>query len=306
MNKILSKIFERTYFFFKMEDRLRFRMRYDQLMDRALTATESGTSSERYCDHEVIVSLTSYSRRILDVAATIESVMQGSVKPNRIVLWLGEDMQGKVLPVALQRQQQRGLEVDFCKDILSYTKLIPSLKKWPEALIITIDDDALYRHDLVENLLRDHRENPNDIISGCVYNVEFAKNKKELLGFRKWLSCTETGVPSLRHFLMGVSGVLYPPHCLHEEVFNEEVFTKICKYADDIWFYAMAVMKGTKTVKCMTHTDSGTRDFTSNPDVSDMGLWRRNDNFEKGIFGNDAQMKAVFDHYGLYDKLREE
>lgn len=106
------------------ENRLNRKMLYNFLMTQALSCSESGTSAERYADHEIIVSLTSHGRRIFDVSVAIESIMQGTVKPNRIVLWLSEQMRGKSLPVVLQRQMARGLEVAFCKDIGSHTKLI--------------------------------------------------------------------------------------------------------------------------------------------------------------------------------------
>ena len=44
---------------------------------------------------------------------------------------------------------------------------------------------------------------------------------------------------------LGYGGVLYPPGAFDEEVFNEKVFMRLCPYADDIWFFAMALKKGT-------------------------------------------------------------
>lgn len=42
---------------------------------------------------------------------------------------------------------------------------------------------------------------------------------------------------------LGYGGVLYPPGAFDEEVFNEKVFMRLCPYADDIWFFAMALKK---------------------------------------------------------------
>lgn len=81
--------------------------------------------------------------------------MQQTRKANRIILWLSENEQNKELPMALQLQQARGLEVRYCKDIRSYTKLIPTLKLCPEAIIITVDDDCLYNMDVLTDYI-DH------------------------------------------------------------------------------------------------------------------------------------------------------
>lgn len=54
----------------------------------ALNSTERGVTNAKISDHEVIVSLTSYSKRIHEVYLAIESIMQGTIKPNRIICGL--------------------------------------------------------------------------------------------------------------------------------------------------------------------------------------------------------------------------
>ena len=99
--------------------------------EKTLMSKEMGISGERLCDNEVVVSLTSFGKRIYDVHLAIESIMQGTVKPNRIVLWLSEEeFKGKPLPRMLEMQKARGLQVEFCEDIRSYKKLIPALKQF--------------------------------------------------------------------------------------------------------------------------------------------------------------------------------
>lgn len=97
-------------------------------------------------DRELIVSLTSYGCRVNSVALTIESIFQQTVKPNRIILWLSSDefLCLEDLPYSLRKLQERGLDILFCEDIRSFKKLIPTIKLYPEADILTIDDDVLY------------------------------------------------------------------------------------------------------------------------------------------------------------------
>lgn len=120
--------------------------------------------------------------------------------------------------------------------------------------------------------------------------------------YRRWGRVTETDAVSPLNFLTGVGGVLYPAHCLDDEVLNEQVFTTICKYADDIWFYAMALKAGTMVRKCLTHTDNGD-DFITDDDDSAPGL--RLLNTKKGVEGNDAQFAAVMSKYDLWSALKE-
>lgn len=69
-----------------------YQNRKDRLTELALCSSTKGISKERYCQKEVIVSLTTYGKRLYDVYLAIESIMQQSMKPNRIVLWLGDEL----------------------------------------------------------------------------------------------------------------------------------------------------------------------------------------------------------------------
>ena len=73
----------------------------------------------------------------------------------------------------------------------------------------------------------------------------------------------------------------------------------ICKYADDIWFYAMALKNGTLVQKCVTHKPNG-MDFVFNDDVQDVGLGHVN---VLGQHQNDIQLKKVLEKYDLYEVL---
>ena len=76
----------------KHDERQLFRLRSEMLKLVSLGAKEQGVSEKPLCDKEVIVSLTTYDKRYYDVYLTIESIMQGTVKPNRIILWLADEM----------------------------------------------------------------------------------------------------------------------------------------------------------------------------------------------------------------------
>ena len=279
---------------------LKYCMRHDRLVEKTLNSKESGVTTDRLCEYEVIVSLTTYGKRLYDVALTIESIMQGSMKPNRIVLWLDNGLENILLPIALQKQQERGLEISFCKDVRSYTKLIPALCKYPDAAIITIDDDAIYHYDLVEKLVNKHKECPRHIIANRIHQVVLDENHRPV-PYMKWKWNENPVNDSSLNFFTGVGGVLYPPHSLDDEVLNESVFMDICKFADDVWFYAMALKKGTRVCKCYTHNPKG-EDYLLNNGVQDVGLLHVNTGNTEG---NDRQLAAVFEKYGLWDKLNE-
>lgn len=267
-------------------------LREEALRDRAIHCNEKGVSDEKYCEHELIVSLTTYGRRIYDVCLAIESIMQGSLLPNRLILWLDENLKGNPLPRTLQNQMKRGLEIRYCKDIGPYTKLVPTIKHFPNAVIVTIDDDMIYSQEMLEGLLLSYLSEPNAIHAYRIHNMTFDE-EGGLKSYMDW----QFEVSVAEHpFFTGCGGVLYPPHSLPNEILNEEVFMGICQYADDVWFNAMAKLNDTKIVKVDTRSSKNV-EYMPLLKVQEKGLSEENTN--PYSCRNDEQIKAVFSRYNL-------
>lgn len=293
---IKNQITSRLRFIIKALDVARksqYENRKATLENYILTNNNTGGGIQPQCDKtELIVSLTSYGPRIQDVHLTIESLMQQTRKANRIILWLSENEQNKELPMALQLQQARGLEVRYCKDIRSYTKLIPTLKLCPEAIIITVDDDCLYNMDVIDRLYRSYITDKTCV--HCLTGSEISIKNNNIESYNNWkpLAINAYG----KQFLAtGVGGVLYPPHIFTDEIFNESVFMSICPTADDIWFKAMELLAGIKVKRAEVHNASGV-EFITNEASQIVNL---NSTNVGGGGQNDIQIKAVFKKYGI-------
>lgn len=261
-----------------------------------------GLTEDKLCESEVIVSLTTFGSRIEKVYLTIESIMQGVVKPNRIILWLAKDeFCMETIPATLLKQKERGLQIEFCEDIRSYKKLIPTLKKYPEACIVTIDDDVMYEIDFLDKLLRSHMQHPKNVLVNVARQI--VVEKEEVQSYIHWPHVANDAKIETPYIMgIGVGGILYPAHSLHEDVLNQEAFMNLCPYGDDIWFYAMAIKKNTKTIKLPTNQEEG--DFVniygSTPDALCTQNMQRVDN------RNDKQFKAVFDKYQLWGMFKSD
>ena len=272
--------------------------RIQYLQDKMLHSKELGITSDKLCDHEVVVSLTTYGIRIHDVYLAIESIMQGSVTPNRIVLWLSEEeFKGKCLPMSLQKQVERGLQIEYCSDVRSFTKLVPSLKRFPDACIVTIDDDIIYDFDLLERLVNTHKSNLNSVCASRIHRMKLDKNNMPI-SYMEWDWCINDCNDHKLNFLTGVGGVLYPPQVFKDEVFNESVFLNICKYADDVWFNAMLLLNKVPIIKSYTRSPFG-QDYIEISAVQSVGLCHANTNVAN--CRNDVQIKAVWEKYKIYD-----
>lgn len=286
----------------KLQTKLIYEINRDFLIREMLNSVEKGVTNTSYCEHDVIVSLTTFGKRIHEVAITIESIMQGSLKPNKLVLWLGEDMQDKKLPEALLRQQKRGLDIYYCRDLRSYTKLIPSLRKFKDSVIVTIDDDVIYKYDFLELLIESYKSNPDYIWAYRVHRITFDKDGRPD-PYMKWKWGLENLQPSALNFLTGVGGVLYPPSSLAEDVLDEKTFLEICKYADDIWFWAMAFKKGSKVAIVPARYIGGINYYYNPEEPIERTLRSINTTGIKSM--NDIQLDNVLKKFNLYKSLKE-
>jgi len=273
-------------------------LRRMSIINNILHDTQPGVSSERYTNCDVIVTLTSYGPRLYDVAFAIESIMQQTMRPNRILLWLSHD-DCKRIPWALKRQQERGLEIMECDDIKSYKKIIPALSQFPEDVLITIDDDVLYEYDIIEHLFAAYIEHPQYIHCARAHRITLDASQ-HVLPYSKWTIETSAVGPHRLNFLTGVGGVLYPPHCLAPEVLSEDVFLRMAPFADDVWLNAMAILNGTYISRISTRNPQG-KDYLESAAARLSPLHEIN----VGQHKNDEQLQAVFDYYKLYGKLTE-
>ncbi|MBD5329075.1 MAG: hypothetical protein HDS03_04210 [Bacteroides sp.] len=296
--KIKKNLFPANYIFERI-DSIKYEVRRSSLIQSLLKSNEPGVLSTPYCDHEIIVSLTSYGKRLYEVGVTIESIMQQTMPPNRIVLNLDKEAESLPIPITLQRLMKRGLEINIIPDhIRSYKKLLPTLQLFPNAIIITVDDDCIYEFDLIERLFNSYLKYPNAVSAVRVHSILLGKDGKPL-PYHKWQVANAFAEKGNRLFPTGVGGVLYPPGTFSTEVFNQEVFTRLAPTADDIWFHAMAIMNGTEIVKVPSHSNDN-EDHIENVLVQDIGLINQNCELNRA---NDIQLKAVYDYYDIYPLL---
>ena len=201
-------------------------------------------------NEQVIVSLTSFPERINIVTKTIKTLLTQTVKPDELILWLAPEQfpnREKDLPQELLELQKYGLTIDWYKDIRSYKKIIPALKKYPEAVIITTDDDIYYAADTVETLYKSYLEHKNEIQAHRC-DVLRVENGKILWAKTRELYQDKNRVKaSFKNRLTGYGAVLYPPHCFYKDVCDENLIKKLLPTHDDIWLWAMAVLNGYKT-----------------------------------------------------------
>ncbi|MCL2305493.1 MAG: glycosyltransferase family 2 protein [Planctomycetaceae bacterium] len=276
--------------------------------EKYLLGSESGVTTNKR-NPKVILSLTSFPPRIPRIQYTIYSLLKQTVKPDEILLWLAEEQfpnRNGDLPETLLKLVDHGLTIRYCKDIKSYKKLIPALREYPHDIIVTLDDDVYYQSDMLELLLLSHEKNKNAVHGHCGHIILFDGNDQlaSYLDWKKRVSFREV-TPSFGVLLTGVGGILYPPNVLYRDVLREDLFLKLSPTADDVWFWAMAVLNDTRLCIVENNTLHPKRN-SSGKDRSPTGH-RSLAAINCNEGGNDKQIRQVLEHYpAILEKLKTE
>lgn len=240
---------------------------------------------------QVIVSLTSFPAAISFAVKAVKSILGGTVLPDKIVLYLTFSQFGESgIPEELQELAENNLVFEirnYDDDIRSYRKLVPALNDFPDAVIVTVDDDVWYDKNMLRVLLHLHDKFPDAILA------HRAKRIKTNTPYRKWKKYRwyhfvfKRIHSSYKNIQTGVGGVLYPPYSLKKEMINPELFKAMSPTTDDIWFWAAAVANGTKIIPVPFgyNKPRGLK--------KPKGLSLKTTNFKSGIDLNSESLKKI-------------
>lgn len=247
----------------------------------------------------LIVSLTSYEERFDDLVISLYSLLNQTIKPDRIILWLSDNLCLNDVPYDITRFIKNGLEIRFVKDIGSYTKAIYAFKEFSKSIIVTADDDIYYPKDWLQKLYYSYIAHTEDIQVHRAHRVRI--EDKKIAPYESWTKHVEEESARFDNFLTGVGGVLYPPNCFSKEVLREDVFLKFAPYADDVWFWVMSLVHNRKIRIVKNHNSVlYCTDFLGQIMQNRRSLYKIN---SKGQ--NDKQLDELLKLYGqnVYSKI---
>jgi hypothetical protein len=238
----------------------------------------------------LIVTLTSYAPRFQTLALTLRSLLDQSIAPDRTILWLAKGDQDQ-LPREVHALEQHGLEIRLCDNLLSYKKLIPAWRAYPDSFLVTADDDVYYPREWLATLLAGIEPQERAVVGARAHLARFDVNG-HALPYASWDLVTthrRATTPNTRLFPTGVGGILYPPGSLAPQVDDEATFMALCPTGDDIWFFWMARLAGA------THVGTPEPfDLIPWPSSQQTALWTANLEGD----GNDRQIQAMQTRFG--------
>jgi hypothetical protein len=257
------------------------------LADRVRTAGRRGRSG---LPGPLIVTLTSYPPRFAHLHRTLKCLLRQTVVPDRLVLWIDEASSGR-LPRKVRNLERRGVEIRFGRDLGSYNKLVPALRDFPDAFLVTADDDIYYQPRWLEALVGGFDSARPSIICHRAHRTRI-DSAGEMAPYEKWEKDVQDASARARSTDIvptGAGGVLYPPGSLAPGALDEALIRQTCPTTDDFWFYWMAREAGS------THRKVGdVFACVSWPDSQDCAMhWA---NMQGGY---DRQIGALVKLFGL-------
>lgn len=212
---------------------------------RGFHLKSNGINIAKKRNEEIIISLTSYGRRVKDILPfTIYSLLRQTLKPDRVVLWLDEENWNEDnIPEEIKELQKYGLTVRFCEDLKSYKKHVTALRSYPNAVIITTDDDFYYSSKMLERLISAYTKDRTRLYTLRAHRPLFDVHG-EILPYNNW-KLLEHNSSKGPLFPTTGGGCLLKRELLHKDALDKNLFTTLCPKADDVWFYFMGVLMKT-------------------------------------------------------------
>lgn len=197
---------------------------------------------------DLIVSLTTFPKRIGTVWMVVDSMFRQKAQPSKVVLYLvKEEFPGgrQSLPKRLLGYEGRGLEIRF-RDInlKPHNKYFYALQEFPDKNIVTIDDDYYYNRTHLSNLLDIQRKHPDCVCANYVDVITY--DDAGIKSYKEWKCPVDEVPPGALNVAMGFNAVLYPARLFRDakRMFDADLIKKLSLNADDLWLKAMEALYG--------------------------------------------------------------
>lgn len=257
----------------------------------------------------VIVSLTSYPPRIDTVWQSLRSIFSQSYLPDKIVLYLAEsDFPNREadLPSSLLDMLWCDFEIRWVDaDLKPHKKWYWAFSDFKDDLVVTIDDDLIYRRTMIEELVAAHEAHPDSVIASRTHVITLDSNVA-VLPYNQWILEAGhahpglVGVESHRLFATTGAGTLFDPRLFPEWVFDRDLIERYCLMADDVWLKLAELAAGVPIVAATSE-----QLLTYVPDTQDVALCHQN----LGEGGNDVYLASLIEvlaSKGIFSKPFEE
>lgn len=188
-------------------------------------------------DSDIIISLTTFPKRIKFIDLVIKSLLNQNKDINSIYLFVSQE-DNFTEKHKRKLKNLKNINVQWVKgNIKSHKKYFYAFKNFGEHFnIITVDDDIIYDESLIHTLYETYKTNKG-VTCSIARNIKVKNNKYS--GYTQWNNTNPLNPP--KDILpIGAGGVFYPKGQFHRIKLTEKEILETCPNADDLLLYFMS------------------------------------------------------------------
>lgn len=235
---------------------------------------------------KIIVSMTSYPKRIDKIAPAIESVLNQTLKPDKIILWLAKsEFIDTDLPKYLtDLVKNKKIIIEWNDDLKPHKKYFYAFKKYSDDIIITFDDDLIYENDIIECLIDSYIKYPYAVSAMRTHIMKRNEDKFDEYNNFKREQNKIINKPSMQLLATNGAGTLFPPNILNLDYLDEKLISKLCLLSDDLFLKILQVISDVPVIQPRKFDK-----LNFIPETQEDSLWKIN----KLPQGNDKTMENL-------------
>jgi hypothetical protein len=188
------------------------------------------------------ISLTSYLPRLPLLPLTLLTLIQQTLRPKEIVVWMAKN-DTEALDVGLrQRFGEMGVRFQPCQDFGPHTKWLPMIEEGQLDPFVFCDDDTIYPREWFASLVAEDRADA--YVGTKCHQITFSPTG-QVAPYSDWRKQIRTkGQPSHDIFITGCGGAIIHPKRLSTKFTDRHVIRRECPKADDIWLKSAHLAAG--------------------------------------------------------------
>lgn len=237
----------------------------------------------------LIVSLTSYPPRFPYLLPTLKSLLDQTIRPDKIMLWIAH---GDVEQLPKEVTDLAGdlLVIKPCDDLRNFKRLVPMLQETPNSFLCFADDDIFYPANWLERLVKAFDPRERTVICYRASRIGHQADGT-LTPYRTWPETfdRQSELPSDDLLPVTQMGVLYPPGSLPPQAGDYSLIQTLSPTSDEVWMLFMFKQAGFKAKRVPGKSPK----FAEWPGSQEHALWRMHRGGTK-----DEHFRTMSDYFG--------
>ncbi|QGX92325.1 glycosyltransferase family 2 protein [Tatumella sp. TA1] len=210
----------------------------------------------------IIVNLTTTSNRLHLCSATVFSLIQQSLLPEKIIIWVSESgylSDEGVLSIpewvnflnGFLKYKEHVIEVRYTTNTGPYRKIIPALRTFAkDDILVYADDDVIYGEEWLKKIITRFQINNGEFIVAPRVRLI----KKNILNINKSYNaypiCFSDSLLEYQYIITGVGGCALSISHVDNVFISMDDYLDVAPTTDDLWISKIIQLSGSKLLVC--------------------------------------------------------